>query len=188
MLADRYASPARNLPGSTAQQRRLDTQSLPAVPQLTDPSADVDSTLDAAAPPKKRLTRRLTTQSLDVPLSRLAGGESPSPARGTPHDAEPSGSREHSPAQAALRQSAPGGMRDAEVGPAPGSRHGAAGSKRLPRGMQERGGTAGSTFDEMLLAGRSADARSGRGGSVFGQQLAALRFSMPSGKHLEDAR
>jgi hypothetical protein len=186
--ADSYASPPRELAASTAQQRRFDTQSSPAVPQLADSSADIDSAPEAAAPPKKRLTRRLTTQSLDVPLSRLAGGESPSPAHGTPRGAEPSGSRERSPAQAALRQSAPGDMRDAEGEAAPGSRHGAAGGKRLLRGMPERGGTAGSTFDERLLASRSTDARSGRGGSVFGQQLAALRSSMPSGKHLEDAR
>lgn len=188
MPADSYASPPRELAASTAQQRRFDTQSSPAVPQLANSLADIDSAPEAAAPPKKRLTRRLTTQSLDVPLSRLVGGESPSPARGTPRDAEPSGSHEHSPAQAALRQSAPGGMRDAEGEAAPGSRHSAAGGKRLLRGMQEGSGTAGSTFDEMLLAGRSTDARSGRGGSVFGQQLAAMRSSMPSGKHLEDAR
>jgi hypothetical protein len=117
-----------------------------------------------------------------MPLSRLAGGEALSP-HSTPRDAEQSVN--HATAQPFLRQSAPGRVRDAEE-PAAGSHH--AGGRRLLRGMQERSADGGGRAGEPSLASRSVDARSGRGGSVFAQQLAAMRSSTPGGLQLEDAR
>lgn len=173
-----------------AHQRRLNTQSTPAIPQMLGPTAQAGSSgAEATAAPRKRLGRRLTTQSLDVPLSQLAAAASPGlgPAfgRSTPREPEPGNGHSNSSdfeTRAPLRKLAPGGLREAEEAAAAGS---GSGERRLLRGMQDPGGGNG---DDTSLASRSVDTRAGRGGSVFAQQLASMRASTPSSLQSGDTR
>ncbi len=139
------------------------------------------------APQKKQPGRRLTTHSLDAPLSRLGvsalgSGVDASPDSGSnsiaaqhalpPHG--PTWRRDHdAAARATLRQSAPGGM--AGIFSSGGGGSGGGGSSAESRLMRHLPGSAN---QDGQLASRSLDASSGS--SAFAQQLVTMRASTPA--------
>lgn len=181
LAAGSHAGALPEQPDGHVQQRRFDSQSTSALDTAAARQlADVTAAHEPAAEPqqpKKRLGRRLTAQSLDGPLSRLAAGSGLPSGHTTPCDADASAD-----ARAALRQSMPGGfaqLDDRQAG-------GGGGDRVRLRPVREPNSSGGG--GDMSLASRSVDSRAAGGGSVFALQLASLQASTPRGLQSLDNR